>query len=142
MEPPKSLQFLIKRCSRGRIAFQVIWISAIVCAAAFLFVSECRAWSAVAFLIAVMSALGMNHVRNRQSLAFRLLAQPNQVYWVQPRAAVSNLAARVLSGKEVLRLFLADGDYLEIEVPTDELGDFKKWVSDNNPQASWQAKKL
>jgi len=102
MEPPKSLEFLIRRCSRGRITFQIIWVSAIFCAASFLFFAELRPWSVAAFIIAVVSTLGLKHVSARQALAFRLLHQPDLIYWVQPRAAASNLEKEVTVGKEIL----------------------------------------
>jgi len=139
MDAPKSLTLLIEKCGRGRVVFLIIWIFAIICTATLLCFAGWRALSIVTFVIAVASALGLKHVRDRQALAITLINHPDLIYWVQPRTLDSNLGKKTLRGKEILRLFLENGDYLEAEVPSNEVSFFKEWLFRYSPNAKWGA---
>jgi hypothetical protein len=142
MKPPESVILLRKRCLRGCILFKLIALISLLFGGVAIVVPELRIWSGYAFFVAAMSLVGLHHVRHRHKLSVQVVLNTDAIYWVQPRATVGNLAAKAIAGKEVLRLFLSDGDFLEIEVSTDEMAYFKNWFAANSPQGYWGAQKI
>lgn len=123
---------------RGCAFFKLIALISLLIGGAAIAIPEIRIWSGYAFLIAAISLVGLHHVRHRHRMSVQVMLSTGAIYWVQPRSTVGNLAAKAVGEKAVLRLFLIDGDFLEIEVPTDEMAHFKSWYAENNPQGFWR----
>lgn len=137
IETPKSLILLKSRCIRGCFLFSAIALVALLFGGIGVTAPHLRVWIGFAFLVAGMSLVALHHVRSRYHLLAHITSIPDVIYWTQERPISSSLTSQALSGKQSFRLHLNIGEYLDIDVITDDIEYFRQWVDQNNRHVNW-----
>lgn len=137
MERPKEFILFVRRLRRGALLFRILWLSSIGLTGLALLLPEHRYLAIGIFPLAILFALGMEHVSKRHISAWKVSKDPNLVYWVHPTSKHESAINDSMEDCKSLTLHLRDGCQFEVDLPPSDIRTFLAWLKEENPAVRW-----